>query len=111
MEPAGVLLPGSPATKRENRRGRVPKMPRCRGTGLGVLGGGRTACPQESVPDVRGDVMAATEIRNVRLPTELWARYVERADELEYRSVGELVREALTFYDQHILRKMERGLA
>ncbi len=55
--------------------------------------------------------MAATEIRNVRLPTELWARYVERADELEYRSVGELVREALTFYDQHILRKMERGLA
>ncbi len=53
--------------------------------------------------------MAETAVRNIRIPTELWARYIERADELEYRSVGELVREALVFYDEHILRKMERG--
>ncbi len=55
--------------------------------------------------------MGTTAVRNVRLPTELWARYIERADELEYPNVGVLVREALTFYDEHILRKMERGLA
>jgi hypothetical protein len=46
-------------------------------------------------------------VRGVRIPTELWAKYVDHADRLLYRSPGELVREALEHYEKHFLAFMD----
>jgi hypothetical protein len=51
--------------------------------------------------------MGGMLVRGIRVPAELWKKYIEHADRLLYRSPGELVREALAYYEKHFLAYMD----
>jgi hypothetical protein len=57
---------------------------------------------------VRSEIVVEMLVRGVRIPVELWAKYIDHADRLLYRSPGQLVREALEYYEKHFLASMDR---